>query len=214
MKGIRQDFQVYRDRDPASISMLDIFLNHPGLHAVWHYRLCHWLWNCKFRTLARWFSTISRFFTLIEIHPAAQIGSRFFIDHGVGVVIGETSEIGDDCSIYQGVTLGGTSWNSGKRHPTLGNNVIVGAGAKILGPVHIGDNARIGSNAVVTKDVVSNTTMVGVPARAVKRKSDTEACEFLQYAAAKGLTDPLEKRILQLEKKILDLEKGRNKAKP
>ena len=213
MRIIKEDFMVYLERDPAALSTLDVFLNHAGLHAVWHYRLCHWLWNHNMKTLARWFSSISRFFTLIEIHPGAEIGKRFFIDHGVGVVIGGTSEIGDDCSIYQGATLGGTSWSPGKRHPTLGNNVIVGAGAKILGPINIGDNARIGSNAVVTKNVADNTTMIGVPARALKRDVNKKTCDFLQYGATKNISDPLEKRILQLEKKVLELEEGRSKEK-
>ena len=207
MTMMKEDFQVFRERDPAARSAGDIFLNQMGLHAIWHYRGCHWLWQHKWQRLARWLSTVSRFFTMIEIHPGADIGRRLFIDHGSGIVIGETTIIGNDCSIYQGTTLGGTSWQQGKRHPTLGNNVIVGAGAKILGPIDIGDNARVGSNAVVTRSVGQGETVVGVPARVVKKGGTKINCDFEQYAAIKNLTDPLERKIKQLETKITALEK-------
>jgi|TARA_B110000503_G_scaffold134690_1_gene214074 serine O-acetyltransferase len=170
--GIKDDIQSYFNRDPAARGWFEILLNYPGLHAVIIHRLSHrlWLWNIK--TLARWISQLARWFTGIEIHPGATIGKRFFIDHGMGIVIGETAEIGDDVTVYQGVTLGGTSWQKGKRHPTLEDGVIVGAGAKVLGPFTVGKNARVGSNAVVTKEVPEGATVVGIPGRVVRLKGE------------------------------------------
>src|SRR5277367_2925893 len=142
---IREDVASVMERDPAAKSRLEVFLCYAGLHAVWFYRINHWFWNHKFLLLGRWLSQVARWLTGIEIHPGAKIGRRLFIDHGMGVVIGETAVVGDDCTLYHGVTLGGVSWNKGKRHPTLGNNVVVGAGAKVLGPFMVGDGARVGS---------------------------------------------------------------------
>lgn len=166
---IKEDIACVFERDPAARSKLEVLTTYPGLQAIWWHRLSHKLWQADWQYLARVLSTWARWLTGIEIHPGARIGRRFFIDHGMGVVIGETAEIGDDCTLYHGVTLGGTSWNAGKRHPTLGNNVVVGAGAKVLGPISIGDGARVGSNAVVVKPVPADATVVGIPARIVKR---------------------------------------------
>ena len=152
-KHLKEDIECVFDRDPAARTFFEVLTTYPGVHAVLLHRVSHSLWNHGFKWLARFLSTFARWVTGIEIHPGAVIGRRFFIDHGMGVVIGETAEIGDDCTLYHGVTLGGTSWEKGKRHPTLGNDVVVGAGAKVLGPINIGDGARIGSNAVVVKDV-------------------------------------------------------------
>ena len=165
---IREDIRSVYDRDPAARNALEVLTTYPGLHAIWMHRLSHALWQRRIRWLARWLSSLTRWLTGIEIHPGAKIGRRFFIDHGMGVVIGETAEIGDDCTIYHGVTLGGTSWNEGKRHPTLEDGVVIGAGAKILGPITLGHACRIGSNAVVLKDVAAGDTVVGIPGRSVK----------------------------------------------
>lgn len=174
-RGIREDIASVYQRDPAARHFFEVLTNYPGLHAIWIHRLSHRLWRWRLRWLARWISTISRWLTGVEIHPGAKIGRRFFIDHGMGVVIGETAEIGDDCTLYHGVTLGGTSWKSGKRHPTLANGVVVGAGAKILGPLIIGENARVGSNSVVVRDVPEGVTVVGIPGRVVSgAKASTE----------------------------------------
>jgi len=166
---IREDIQCVLERDPAARNVFEVLTTYPGLHAVMAHRISHILWNMGLKWLARTNSTLSRWFTGIEIHPGAKIGRRFFIDHGMGVVIGETAEIGDDCTLYHGVTLGGTSWNKGKRHPTLANNVVVGAGAKVLGPITLADGSRVGSNAVVVKDVASGETVIGVPGRLVTK---------------------------------------------
>ena len=166
---IKEDIAAVRANDPAAQNGLVIFLSYPGLHAKWAHTPEHWLWNHRMRGLARVMSQVTRFFTGVEIHPAAQIGRRLFIDHAMGVVIGETTVIGDDCTLYQGVTLGGTGNETGKRHPTLGDNVTVGSGAKVLGNSHIGDNVRIGGNSVVVKDVPPDSTVVGVPGRVVRR---------------------------------------------
>lgn len=160
----REDINVVFERDPAARHTLEILTSYPGVHAVLLHRLSHWLWGKSLKWLARFIAHIGRWLTGIEIHPGAKIGRRFFVDHGMGVVIGETAEIGDDCTLYHGVTLGGTSWQKGKRHPTLGQGVVVGAGAKILGPITVADNARVGSNSVVVKDVSAGATMVGIPA--------------------------------------------------
>jgi serine O-acetyltransferase len=166
---IRRDIQSVFDRDPAARSTLEILLCYPGLHAVWGHRASHWLWLHNFKLLARWVSQLVRGLTGIEIHPGATIGPGFFIDHGMGVVIGETAEIGANVTLYHGVTLGGTSSSKGKRHPTLRDNVVVGTGAKILGAFTVGENSRIGANAVVVKPVPPNSVVVGVPGQAVVR---------------------------------------------
>jgi len=186
-KHLMEDIDCVFDRDPAARTRFEILTTYPGLHAVLSHRISHQLWRWHLKWLARWMSTITRWVTGVEIHPAATIGRRFFIDHGMGVVIGETAEIGDDCTIYHGVTLGGTSWDKGKRHPTLGNNVVVGAGAKVLGPILIGENARVGSNAVVVKDVPMGATVVGIPGRIVRAKTDRKAQEAKRAAFAEKI---------------------------
>ena len=163
-----EDIQAYRRNDPAARSSLEVLLLYNGLHATIFYRLAHWFYNHHCLFLARWISQVTKTFTGVEIHPAAKIGRRLVIDHGTGIVIGATAEIGDDCLLYQGVTLGGTGKDTGKRHPTLGNNIMVGAGAKVLGPFKVGDNARIAANSVVLREVPPNATVVGVPGRIVK----------------------------------------------
>lgn len=169
-KTIRQDIQSVFDRDPAARSWLEVVLLYPGLHAVWGHRISHWLWTHNFKLLGRGVSQIARGITGIEIHPGAIIGEGFFIDHGMGVVIGETAEVGKNVTLYHGVTLGGTTLNKGKRHPTLEDNVVVGAGAKILGAITVGANSRVGANAVVTKPVPPNSVVVGVPGQIIKRQ--------------------------------------------
>ena len=184
---LREDIGSVFDRDPAARTFFEVVTTYPGVHAVIFYRLSHTLWNARLKWLARWLSTLARWLTGIEIHPAAKIGRRFFIDHGMGVVVGETAEIGDDCTLYHGVTLGGTTWKKGKRHPTLGNDVVVGAGAKVLGPIIIGPGARIGSNAVVVKDVPPGATVVGIPGRVVKRAAAPDEHDERRRAFAKKI---------------------------
>ena len=192
-------------RDPAARSTIEVFLCYPGVHAILLYRLAHFFWGKKFFTLARMISSFARFLTGVDIHPAARIGKNLFIDHATGVVIGETAEIGDDVTLYHGVTLGGTSTHQGKRHPTLGDRVIVGAGAQLLGPIVIGNDARIGSNAVVLKNVPDSATAVGVPAQIVRcRNKNAEKC-FEAYAAEE--TDPMLKAVEDLKAQIKTLEK-------
>lgn len=195
-----EDIKCVFDRDPAARTVFEVITIYPGIHALWWYRIAHWLWGMNFKWLARVLSNIGRLITGIEIHPAAQIGRRFFIDHGMGVVIGETAEIGDDCTLYHGVTLGGTSWQKGKRHPTLGNDVIVGAGAKVLGPIRIGNGARIGSNAVILAAVPDGATVVGVPGRVIERSNDARIQDrvaiakkigFDAYGATRDAPDPV-----------------------
>jgi serine O-acetyltransferase len=196
---IREDIRCVFARDPAARNSWEVWSTYPGVRAVVAHRLHHRLWGWGLKWFARWLSTRMRRITGIEIHPAANIGRRFFIDHGMGVVIGETTEIGDDCTLYHGVTLGGTSWDKGKRHPTLLNNVVIGAGAKVLGPVTLGEGARIGSNAVVVKDVPSGATVVGIPGRVVERRApiDPRVQAFAQrigfdaYGTAKDMPDPV-----------------------
>jgi serine O-acetyltransferase len=171
-RTLREDVRAVFDRDPAARSTLEVMLAYPGLHAVWFYRRAHWLWNHRLPLLGRIVSHVGRTLTGIEIHPGASIGPGFFIDHGMGVVIGETAEVGANVTLYHGVTLGGTSWNKGKRHPTLGDDVVVGAGAKILGPITIGARTRIGANAVVVKDVPPDSVVVGVPGRVTHRHGE------------------------------------------
>lgn len=184
IRQIRNDINSVFERDPAARNWFEVLTTYPGLHALLFHRCNHWLWNKGLKWLARWLSTWSRWLTGIEIHPGAKIGQRFFIDHGMGVVIGETAEIGDDVTLYHGVTLGGTSWNKGKRHPTLEDGVIVGAGAKILGPFVVGKGAKIGSNAVVTKTVPAGATVVGIPGRIVLRSQPDEPEADLQIDPA------------------------------
>lgn len=182
-KTIAEDVRAVKERDPAAQSSFVIWLTYPGLHARWSHVVEHWLWSHGLKSLARISSQFTRFMTGVEIHPGAQIGRRFFIDHAMGVIIGETTIIGDDCTLYQGVTLGGTGNETGKRHPTLGNNVTVGVGAAVLGNITVGDNSKIGGGAVAVKDVPPNCTVVGIPGRIVKRDGKRVTSE--QSAAAK-----------------------------
>lgn len=172
---MNEDIQSVFDRDPAARSTLEVLSSYPGLHAIWGYRITHWFWRHGLKVFARWLSHIARFLTGIEIHPGATIGKKFFIDHGMGVVIGETAEVGDNVTLYHGVTLGGTTLQKGKRHPTLEDNVVVGAGAKVLGAITIGSGSRIGANAVVVKDVPPNAVVVGVPGQVVARSKPRPA---------------------------------------
>lgn len=174
---MRRDIDSVKERDPAARSTLEILLVYSGLHAIWVHRITHWLWIHKLKLAARSLSQLARWFTGIEIHPGATIGSGFFIDHGMGVVIGETAEIGADVTIYHGVTLGGTSLNKGKRHPTLGDRVVVGTGAKVLGAITIGEDSRVGANAVVVKSVPANSVVVGVPGQIVQRSQPHHAAD-------------------------------------
>jgi serine O-acetyltransferase len=198
-KRIKEDIACVFERDPAAQSVFEVITTYPGFHAVLIHRLSHACWVTGFGWAGRFIAHIGRWLTGIEIHPGAQIGRRFFIDHGMGVVIGETAIIGDNCTLYHGVTLGGTSWNKGKRHPTLGDGVVVGAGAKILGPIEIGKNARIGSNSVVLKSVAANATVVGIPGRVVNAKTNTHAGRdeiaykmgFDPYGATADMPDPV-----------------------
>ena len=192
--SIREDIKSVFDRDPAARTTFEVLTCYPGLHARIFHRMAHSLWRANFKWLARFLSHIARGLTGIEIHPGATIGRRFFIDHGMGVVIGETAEIGDDVTLYHGVTLGGTSWKEGKRHPTLGKGVVVGAGAKILGPITIGEGAKIGSNAVVVKDVPSGATAAGIPARILDEEKKKEQ-GFNAYGISNDQNDPLSKAI-------------------
>jgi serine O-acetyltransferase len=202
---LREDMAVVFDRDPAARTRWEVLTCYPGLHAlVWHRAVTHPLWRMGMRWLARWLAHWSRWFTGIEIHPGATIGRRVFIDHGMGIVVGETAEIGDDCTLYHGVTLGGTSWNKGKRHPTLARGVVIGAGAQVLGPLLIGDGAKIGSNAVVVRDVPAGATAVGIPARIVtedqqdRREAQATKIGFSAYAITADLNDPVVQAIHQL----------------
>lgn len=172
-KTLREDIRTVFDRDPAARSLLEILFCYPGLHALWWHRIAHFFWQHRLRLIGRWISHITRFFTGIEIHPGAKIGRRFFIDHGMGVVIGETTEIGDDVLMYQGVVLGGTSLEKQKRHPTIGNKVVIGAAAIVLGPITIGDDARVGANSVVVNPVPAGATVVGIPGRVVEDRRET-----------------------------------------
>ena len=192
-KAIREDIRSVFDRDPAARSTLEVLTCYPGVHARILHRLSHRLWKLRLFWLARLLSHITRFLTGIEIHPGATIGKRFFIDHGMGVVIGETAEIGDDVTLYHGVTLGGTSWKEGKRHPTLGNGVVVGAGAKILGPILIGDGAKIGSNAVVVRAVPAGATAAGIPARILDEAKKSGG--FNAYGLGNDQNDPVSKAL-------------------
>ncbi len=202
---LKDDVAAVLDRDPAARSALEVVLCYPGIHALVFHRAAHALWRRGLTTLARFIGHVSRMVTGIEIHPGARIGRRVFIDHGMGVVIGETSEIGDNCTIYQGVTLGGTSLHPGKRHPTLEPGVVVGAGAKVLGGFVVGAGARIGSNSGVVKEVPAGATVVGIPGRVMEPQAPQAAVEnaslskrFVAYGVANGGDDPLAKALLQL----------------
>ncbi len=212
---LREAIQTYRQRDPAARSSAEVLLCYPGLHAVLWHKMAHGLWRRDLRLPARFAAHLGRFFTGIEIHPAAKIGRRLIIDHGMGVVIGETAEIGDDVYLYHQVTLGGTSSERGKRHPTIGNNVIVGAGAKILGNITVGDGARVGANAVVVQPVAAGETVVGIPARPVERdplkkqvaKTAGQKPSFVAYGTpCEGTVDPIVCAIETLRAELLALE--------
>jgi serine O-acetyltransferase len=208
-KKLRDDIACILERDPAARTAWEVLTCYPGLHALYVHKLAHWFWMHELLWLGRFTSHIGRWLTGIEIHPGAKIGCCVFIDHGMGVVIGETAEIGDGCTIYQGVTLGGTSLYRGeKRHPTLGEGVVVGAGAKVLGGFKVGDGARIGSNAVVVKDVPAGATVVGIPGRVVEDKGPEKAERFAAYAVVQEHDDPYAKAIQQLVAHSQDLERA------
>lgn len=202
-KRMQEDIRAIRERDPAARNSLEVFFLYSGLHAIWWHRVSHFFYKIKMRGIARWVSQCGRFFTGIEIHPGATIGHGLFIDHGMGVVIGETTEIGDNVTIYQGVTLGGTGKDVGKRHPTIGNNVMIGSGAKVLGPFKVGDNSKIAANAVVLNEVPPNSTCVGVPARIVKINNE-RVCEQLDQV---HIPDPVSQELCRLAAKLEKLEK-------
>ncbi len=208
LSTVKQDIRVVFERDPAAKSVIEVVLCYPGFHAILLHRIAHGFYKLNLVLMARFTSQINRFLTGIEIHPGARIGKGFFIDHGMGVVIGETTEIGDDVTLYQGVTLGGTGKEKGKRHPTLGNNIVVGSGAKILGPVNIGDNSKIGAGAVVLKDTPANSTVVGIPGKAVVRqKVDFSDTDFTKVDLNHHLLpDPVADMMRSLQKKIEALE--------
>jgi serine O-acetyltransferase len=209
LRKLRSDIACILERDPAARSAWEILTCYPGLHAIYIHKLARWFWLRGLRWLGRFTSHLGRWLTGIEIHPGAKIGSCVFIDHGMGVVIGETAEVGDGCTIYQGVTLGGTTLYRGtKRHPTLGAGVVVGAGAKILGGFTVGDGARIGSNAVVVKEVPAGATVVGIPGRIVEGGEAKEAARFAAYAVVQEQTDPYAKAIQQLVEHSQELERS------
>ncbi len=201
---LRRDIQAAWDRDPAVRSTFEIILCYPGLHAVWLHRVAHWFWNRGLLLIGRFISHLNRFLTGIEIHPAARLGPGLFIDHGMGVVIGETSEVGENVTIYQGVTLGGTSLERKKRHPTIGNNVIIGSGAKILGPFMVGDNSKIGSGSVVVKEVPPDSVVVGVPGRVIFREGKKVTDMDFDWT---NLPDPVAQALQCLLDRVHDLEK-------
>jgi serine O-acetyltransferase len=212
LEAIREDIRCVFDRDPAARTAWEVITCYPGFHARLFHRVAHRLWGWKLKWLARFISQLGRWVTGIEIHPGARIGRRLFIDHGMGVVIGETAEIGDDVTLYHGVTLGGTTWNRGKRHPTLDDGVVVGAGAKILGPIHIGKGAKVGSNAVVVKDVPSGCTAVGIPARVVEpglgeqRQRAAEKMGFSAYGISSDMNDPVVQAIHGLLDHVVNID--------
>jgi serine O-acetyltransferase len=212
---IIEDVRSVFARDPAARNVFEILTCYSGVQAVILYRLTHFLWRYKLRWLARFISTLARWITGIEIHPGAVIGRRFFIDHGMGVVIGETAIIGDDCMLYHGVTLGGTTWDKVKRHPTLKNGVVIGAGAKILGPITLGNNVRVGSNSVVVRSIDDNETVVGIPGRIVRQKTEDED-SFDSYAAkASGISnDPTLQAVNSLIDRLSEMEKQLEKVTP
>ncbi|MBE5970983.1 MAG: serine O-acetyltransferase [Lachnoclostridium sp.] len=207
LKDIWFDVKAVQERDPAARSALEVLLLYQGVHAlIWH-RIAHWFWTHNWRFVGRLISQVARFFTLIEIHPGAKLGHGILIDHGSGVVIGETAVVGDNCTIYQGVTLGGVGTKKGKRHPTIGNNVMIGAGAKILGAFEVGDNCQIAANAVLLKPLEENSTAVGIPARPVKKDGvpvpqEDKVISMEHYCRMRETIAELEERILELEKRL------------
>ncbi|NMP30964.1 serine O-acetyltransferase [Thalassotalea sp. M1531] len=224
---IKEDINSVFDRDPAARNWFEVLTNYPGMHAIWIHRLSNKLWRNNWKLIARLISTFSRWLTGVEIHPGATLGRRFFIDHGMGIVIGETAEIGDDVTLYHGVTLGGTSWSAGKRHPTLEDNVVIGAGAQVLGPITVGKGGKVGSNSVVVKDVPENATAVGIPGKIVnpngksngngKRDAVAKKYGFDAYAVSEDNPDPVAKAIGRLldhihlmDNKVTDLCKEVN----
>jgi serine O-acetyltransferase len=211
---LREDLQTVFKKDPAARSTLEVLFCYPGLHAIWNHRVAHFLWKHKIRLLGRMMSHTARFVTGVEIHPGATIGRRFFIDHGMGVVIGETSDIGDDVLLYQGVVLGGTTHEKKKRHPTLGNNVVVGAGAILLGDIFIGDEARVGAGSVVVTSLEPRTTAVGVPARVVRRGRPEEALEHDREAIKAMLSEQegMMDRLSRIEEKLNIKNDDKNKT--
>jgi serine O-acetyltransferase len=225
---LKEDIACVFERDPAAQSVFEVLTTYPGVHAVLIHRLSHFIWNAGFLWLARFIAHICRWLTGIEIHPGAQIGRRIFIDHGMGVVIGETAIIGDDCTLYHGVTLGGTTWTKGKRHPTLHNGVVIGAGAKVLGPIEIGTGARVGSNSVVLKAVPAGATVVGIPSHIIGTHPQTENTNlnkiankigFDAYGTTADMPDPVAfainsmlEHIHSLDKQIESMQKALNVA--
>ncbi len=205
---IRKEIGVIFERDPAVRNVLEILFCYPGFHAVRFRHAAHWLWNHNLKFFARFLSHISRFLTGIEIHPGATIGEGFFIDHGMGVVIGETAEIGKNVTMYHGVTLGGTSWKKGKRHPTIEDNVIIGANAAILGPIRVGENSKIGSGSVLNKEVPPHSTVVGIPGRVVVREGDV----YQDPTGVAGTPDPAGKALRCLTEQVMELEKRLDEA--
>jgi serine O-acetyltransferase len=209
LQTLKADIQAVFDRDPAARNTLEVVMTYPGLHAIWGYRLSHWMWTHGMKLFGRWVSFIARFITGIEIHPGAKIGQGFFIDHGMGVVIGETSEVGKDVTLYHGVTLGGTSLAKGKRHPTLEDCVVVGAGAKILGAITIGAGSRIGANAVVVKSVPANSVVVGVPGQVVMKKRNRRPVEAVDLHHDE-LPDTIGASVVALIQRVEKLEEDLN----
>lgn len=221
LQGFKQDIASIMQRDPAARGMWDVILHYPGVHALMFYRLAHKLWNGNLKLMARLLSNFSRWFTGIEIHPGAKIGRGFFIDHGMGVVIGETCEIGDNVTLYQGVTLGGTSWDKGKRHPTIGDHVVVGAGAKVLGPIELSEGVKVGSNAVVTKSVPKDATVVGIPGRIICKSGDqgcqqsankVDADRFSAYGVSSDMPDPVAKAVAAMTVHMEMLDRKMNQV--
>lgn len=211
MTRLGETLRAYQARDPAARSRLEILLLYPGVHAILFHRVSHWLWTHGLRFLARLNSQIARHLTGIEIHPGARIGRRFVVDHGMGIVIGETAEIGDDVLLYHGVTLGGTGKDTGKRHPTIGNNVMIACGAKVLGPFTVGDNSRIAANAVVLSEIPSDATAVGVPARVVRVAG--ERTDYADRVDQVNITDPLQKELQSFQSRLEFLEEQMEKEK-
>ncbi|UTR12488.1 serine O-acetyltransferase [Evansella sp. LMS18] len=208
-RTLKNDIDVVLEQDPAARNRLEVAINYSGVHAIWAHRLAHWLWKKKFYFIARYISQVSRFFTGIEIHPGAKIGQRLFIDHGMGVVIGETCEIGNNVTIYQGVTLGGTGKEKGKRHPTVEDDVLIATGAKVLGSMRIGRNSRIGAGSVVLKEIPPNSTVVGIPGRVVIQDGVKVTRELDQI----NLPDPVSDKFRELEGEILRLKRELNNLK-
>jgi len=204
LSRFKEDIKAVFDRDPAARTLLEVIFCYPGLHAIWFHRISHFFWKHEFLFFGRLISQFGRFFTGIEIHPGAKIGKGFFIDHGMGVVIGETAEIGNNVTLYHGVTLGGVSWEKTKRHPTIGDNVVIGSGAKVLGPFTVGKGSRIGSNSVVVKEVPANSTVVGIPGRVVMAAEKPLEKMDLEHG---NLPDPEAKAISCLFEQIRELER-------